>query len=81
MSDDLTRQHVARRIDNNRNELAGEAMRLQRAITDFTARIIQGGPYTRDARQIAQDALDLAVKASALDSIVEIASITTEGES
>lgn len=75
MHDDLTRQHVARRIDADRNTLASDASSLQRAITEFSARIIRGGPYAGDAHRIAQHALDLAAKASALDSAVETAVI------
>lgn len=80
MTDDLARRTTAKRVSQEQKTMARDAMDLKRELERFCADIIKGGPYAGRARNIARDAVELAMKAAACDTAVDIASINSEDE-
>jgi hypothetical protein len=76
--DDLTKRAVGKRSSEAREALARDAMDLQREVQQFCADIIQGGPYAGRARNIAEDAVKLAMRAASVDSISDLTDVLTE---
>ncbi|THA72529.1 hypothetical protein E6R60_26745 [Streptomyces sp. A0642] len=79
MTDDpLVTRHINSQRDREVNQLAKAASRLATRSREFAASIIRSDTFAGEARQLAIDALDMAVLAAQVDGAKSITDIIGE---